>query len=153
MFISGLWHGANWTFIAWGLFHAFFLITERINQRQPIYQKAPIYAKIFLTQIIVVFSWVLFRAPDLSQAMSYYGSMLGLNQPAISHALLSPQIFSPYSTFFMILAFILVLQPYQAHELSVRITPLKLFIGISIFVISLLALFTQTFNPFLYFQF
>lgn len=58
--ISGLWHGANWTFIVWGLLHGVFLLLEKPFKR---------YANVFSTFILVSFAWVFFRAPDFQNAM------------------------------------------------------------------------------------
>ena len=57
--LSGLWHGANWTFIVWGVYHAlWFLIPHR-----------------GLTFVIVALGWVIFRSPDLGTATAYFSGM------------------------------------------------------------------------------
>jgi D-alanyl-lipoteichoic acid acyltransferase DltB (MBOAT superfamily) len=58
--ISGLWHGANWTFIIWGLLHGLFLLTEKPLKR---------YANTLSTFVLVCFAWVFFRAPDFTTAL------------------------------------------------------------------------------------
>jgi len=58
--ISGLWHGANWTFIIWGLLHGLFLLTEKPLKR---------YANMLSTFVLVCFAWVFFRAPDFTTAL------------------------------------------------------------------------------------
>lgn len=58
--ISGLWHGANWTFIVWGLLHGVFLLLEKPFKR---------YANVFSTFILVSLAWVFFRAPDFQNAL------------------------------------------------------------------------------------
>lgn len=153
MFMSGLWHGANWTFIVWGLFHAFFLIIERVNNRKALYHKFPLLFKILITQVIVVFSWVVFRAPDISQATQYWANMLGLAEVKSSSQLLTAQLFGSYKVFFMGLCFLVILQPLQAFEWSQKIRPYRLVLSLVALVLSLVAMFTQAFNPFLYFQF
>lgn len=59
--LSGLWHGANWTFVVWGLYHAFWLIVWRF---------IPIRS-VVLTFLITSVGWVIFRSADMPQAMSY----------------------------------------------------------------------------------
>lgn len=153
MFMSGLWHGANWTFITWGLFHAAFLIVERLNHRKSLYSKLPFVLQVIVTQVIVVFSWVLFRSPTLDQAWLYWQNMIGLGETKASTYLLYPQIFSPYAIFSMIICLALVLQPFQAHDWTVKLRPYKLVLSLIAFALALVMMFTQTFNPFLYFQF
>jgi alginate O-acetyltransferase complex protein AlgI len=153
MFLSGLWHGAQWTFIAWGLFHAFWLILERFLGKDALYARAPVALKIVLTNIIVLYAWVLFRAPDLNQAMLYWASMSGLREAAPSAGLLYAQIFTPSSIFYMVLCILLVLQPVQAFDWARRLSATKLILGVAVLIVSLAAMFTQSFNPFLYFQF
>ena len=58
--ISGLWHGANWTFIIWGLLHGIFLLLEKPLKN---------YANTLSTFLLVCFAWVFFRAPDFSTAL------------------------------------------------------------------------------------
>jgi len=153
MFISGVWHGANWTFICWGLFHAFFLISERMMDRKPLYEPLPVWAKVVLTNLIVLFAWVLFRAPTLTDALFYWQNMIGMHGASISAVLLHPVVFQPYLVFSMVLAIVCTQMRWQAHDFSAYLTWPRLVFGFAMFLISMLAMFTQAFNPFLYFQF
>ena len=76
--VSGLWHGANWTFVCWGLYHA----TLLTFQRQIKVSVAGKYASAVLTFLLVVIGWVIFRAPTLADATGYLSLML------------SPQLFN-----------------------------------------------------------
>lgn len=74
---SGLWHGANFTFIAWGAYQSVFVIPEsairRIRGKRSKYEvetSRDLWAIVF-TFIIIAFGWVIFRAPDLSTAVNY----------------------------------------------------------------------------------
>ncbi len=67
-FATGLWHGAQWNFVVWGLFHGFFLILERIIPfREPEKPFGRLLARIY-TMLVVCSGWVLFRADDLAMA-------------------------------------------------------------------------------------
>ncbi len=84
--ISGLWHGANWTFVCWGLFHATLLAIYNILGVNTKYQHVVAYGKwlptlkefcqMALTFFLAVIGWILFRAESMSQAMDYISSML-----------------------------------------------------------------------------
>ena len=73
--ISGFWHGAAWNFVAWGAFHGFFLCLDKLFKGTRI-SRAPAWAGIPVTFVLVLFSWVLFRAESLTQAVAYMGRML-----------------------------------------------------------------------------
>lgn len=76
--VSGLWHGANWTFAVWGMLHGFFLIVEKYsasfrNQLKRItglhqWKELNRVLSIFITFQLISFAWIFFRAKDLSTA-------------------------------------------------------------------------------------
>jgi alginate O-acetyltransferase complex protein AlgI len=73
--LGGLWHGANWTFIAWGLANGVGLALLQAWKRTGV--KLPMMAAWVVTFLFVNLAWVLFRAPDLATATSFFGSLLG----------------------------------------------------------------------------
>ena len=83
--LSGLWHGAAWTFVAWGAFHGFFIVLEKLlknGKRRTENGKFSVLRSSFsviLTFIIVNFGWVLFRADTIGQAFDYYKAMFSFN--------------------------------------------------------------------------
>lgn len=153
MFLSGVWHGANWTFIVWGLYHAFFMIIERMKGKKTLYEKAPKVFQILITQIIVLFGWVLFRADTIGEAFSMWKALLGVTSVSVADSLLSAQIFTPLNCFFMILALFYAVSPWRTYDWCQKQTVLRLVCIIILFVFACLVLFTQSYNPFLYFQF
>lgn len=76
-FVTGLWHGASWNFIIWGLLHGFFLVVERLGFNN-VLLKAPGIIRHVYTMTVVVVGWILFRSPDLDYAITYLQSMLNL---------------------------------------------------------------------------
>jgi len=77
--LCGLWHGASWTFVLWGLYHGFFLALERtraglwLNRAwQPL--------RYALTMILIILGWVLFRSDTIGDAWTYLGAMFGFAQ-------------------------------------------------------------------------
>jgi alginate O-acetyltransferase complex protein AlgI len=152
-FLCGLWHGAKWTFVFWGIYQGLFLVLERIAGKKTPYHRLPVWGQIALTFVIVLFGWVLFRAPDLSQALHYWGAMTGLVPGAPSAALLGTELFTPFRIFSMALCALFVWQPIQAHEWARTLTVTKSLFCIGVFILALCMMFTQSYNPFLYFQF
>jgi len=78
--ICGLWHGANWTFVVWGLLQGFFLLTERLGWGQAL-EKLPRSVGHAYALLATMVSWVFFRAATLPQALSFLTAMLGWNRP------------------------------------------------------------------------
>ena len=72
---TGIWHGANWTFLAWGLFYFVLLVLEKYGG---LGRGWPVWAKWLFTFLMVNFAWVLFRADSLAAAGQYLQAMFGL---------------------------------------------------------------------------
>ena len=152
-FLCGLWHGAKMTFIAWGLFQGFFLVIERLMGKESMYAKLPRFPKIILTNIIVMFGWVLFRAPDLGQAMEYWKALVGFAQPVPASRILQTELFTMRHVVEMLICAVFVWQPVQAHEWIRTLSPVRFAALTAVFLLAIASMFTQSFNPFLYFQF
>ena len=82
-FLCGLWHGASWTFVVWGLFHGFFLVIERLGVAG-IVKATPPWFRHTYAMFVVMIGWVFFRANDLPAATAYLRAMFGLggHEPA-----------------------------------------------------------------------
>ncbi|MFO1402735.1 MAG: MBOAT family O-acyltransferase [Steroidobacteraceae bacterium] len=77
--VSGLWHGANWTFIVWGFYHGLLLVLQRrlAALRLPRLAAAPATAlSMGLTFVLVCIGWVLFRSPSLAHAFGYLAGIV-----------------------------------------------------------------------------
>lgn len=87
--ISGLWHGAGWTFVIWGALHGFYLIThlswKRLMSWLGLNPSGIIWSTFAwcFTLVAVMFAWVFFRAPDVASALRMSHAMLGLDGIAI----------------------------------------------------------------------
>jgi alginate O-acetyltransferase complex protein AlgI len=80
-FLCGLWHGASWNFVVWGLFHGTFLVLERVGLADAVKRRrAPLQHAYAL--LVVMVGWVFFRADTLTGALAFLGAMAGLS-PAL----------------------------------------------------------------------
>ena len=79
--LTGLWHGASWTFVAWGLYHGILLLLEKYPLKG-ILAKMPSPIRHILTLLAVIVGWVLFFSPDFSSAIFYLGRMFGAGSRA-----------------------------------------------------------------------
>lgn len=75
-FLCGLWHGASWTFVLWGLLHGLFLVLERAGLGSRL-ERLPVVVGRSYTLLVVVIGWVLFRAESLTQAWHFLLAMVG----------------------------------------------------------------------------
>ncbi len=86
--LSGLWHGANWTFILWGALHGILLVIERLSKRR--IEKKPVVGW-FFTFIFVNAAWIIFRSNSLSEAAFFISRIfepgMGAVEPALAAAM------------------------------------------------------------------
>ena len=79
-FLCGLWHGASWTFVVWGLFHGTFLVLERLGLAEVMRHLRPTVRHVY-TMAVVMVGWVFFRADSLAAAIAFLKVMTGLTTP------------------------------------------------------------------------
>ena len=140
--------------MVWGAYHGLLLACERWRGKQSLYPTLPLGLRIAFTFLLMLLSWVLFRADNLTYAMHYFGAMFCLTQTTSASVLLAPDIYAPLYFVVMTLCAGLVFQRVQAHEWSLKPQTWSRFaLLLPLFVFSLLVMFSQAFNPFLYFQF
>ena len=78
--VSGIWHGANWTFIFWGVFHGICQIIEKyLGWNKKSYQGIVRFARTLLTFFVVTLAWTIFRSPSLSDAFGFIGRYFSLS--------------------------------------------------------------------------
>lgn len=155
--LSGLWHGAAWTFIFWGVYHGLFLILDRLFLKK-VLDKIGKYPSIIFTFIVILIGWVLFRSPDITFAWSYINKMFEFDFTSIA--------FSFDEKFYIILilaiifAFFAVIKGIEEWQMRVftKHRSFKSYLGMTIFALLLLiicigSITSSGFNPFIYFRF
>ena len=152
MLLGGLWHGASWNFLIWGGIHGGYLAFERAQGKESIYHKLPALLQIVITFFIVLIAWVFFRADTLPDAAQYLKCMFGGTTPGQGEAVRG-LIYNPYYVVNFILAGITIWALPQTWDFTRRLTWPKVAWCILLFFISLIALTTQSYNPFIYFIF
>lgn len=156
--LTGLWHGASWTFVIWGLWHGLFLIIERIirNSRLSKYN-IPYFVTWMYTMLVVITGWIIFRADSLIYGIDYIKNMFGFgNIPFYDQVFL--KYLSEYYIVFIIaiicatplLKNILNLISNKFYKLSLSFEYTAL---IFVFLLSIVYTVTSTYNPFIYFNF
>jgi alginate O-acetyltransferase complex protein AlgI len=153
MLLGGLWHGASWNFVIWGGIHGGMLAWERWRHQRGAKPVLPPFLRVVVTFIIVLFTWVFFRAADLPGALKYCGAMLGVGGVSENAALVGGLIYQPYYLVTMIMGAIVVWTCPQTWDWTRRITWPKVAALAAAFVVALIILATQSYNPFIYFIF
>lgn len=161
-FLCGLWHGASWNFIVWGLFHGSFLALERTRFGKFIHGMPKLLQHTYVVLVVLV-GWVFFRAETLDQALEFLRIMAGTGAQTGIHPYL---VYKLDTLFFITLsAAVFCLFPLAGkilpQSISVRKTTLtdilshgfKILLMSSILLLSIAALATDTYNPFIYFRF
>jgi alginate O-acetyltransferase complex protein AlgI len=157
--LTGFWHGANWTFLIWGLYHGAWLVIERLTGFGTVTASGPaLVLRRAVTFLIVVVGWVFFRAESLTKALSMIKAMFvpsGLGLPETVSAALTHQ-----RTLVLALALLVVLLP-STFVLGrvVQESPGRFAVAARVAVSALAAPYAAvlvaagTFSPFLYYQF
>lgn len=163
-FLTGLWHGANWTFIVWGLFHGFFLLLEEFI---PKIKKLPKVILHFYTIVTVTVGFVIFRADTLSEAFSFVAKMFcGFDFSPEKMSL----VIHPLTPFFIVMFIAAIICCGPLHKFSVKVSNLQnatkaltrresiieiltFIASVIIFIWCIIRLAGGTYNPFIYFRF
>jgi alginate O-acetyltransferase complex protein AlgI len=153
MLLGGLWHGASWNFVIWGAIHGGMLAAERAQGKNSPYQRLPRSARVAITFFVVCLSWVFFRAKTLGQAWSYFQSLFGLSEAGYAANAVAGSLYTPYHAGMLGLAAFLVWGVPNTWTLTARISVPRAVGGVALLALSILLMWTQTTNPFLYFQF
>jgi alginate O-acetyltransferase complex protein AlgI len=153
MLLGGLWHGAQWTVVIWGAVHGTLLALERWNNKQPIYHRLPAVLGMAATFVIVLITWVFFRAETLGGATDYLAAMFGVAQTGPADMLLSSLLYQPQFLLVFALCFLVHAFKLDTWDAAQTVTPSKLALAMVLLAASLAIMFTQAYNPFLYFRF
>ena len=81
--LTGLWHGASWNFVAWGLYYGILLIIEKLFLLKKMEKWSGVIKHIY-TMVIVVFGWFIFAIPDIAKPVEYLKAMFGIGVSGIN---------------------------------------------------------------------
>ena len=155
--VSGFWHGASWNFVLWGIYHGSFLIFDRIFLIK-LTRKFNKHVNIILTYILVLIGWVIFRCESVEEIHTYFKQMfiykaapgnLSISQEYIVIALLSSVFaFLPATKLGLRLMNLVYAKKQNLNSLL-----FLSIVSLIILALSIGAISTSKFNPFIYFRF
>lgn len=166
-FVTGIWHGASWNFVAWGMLHGLFMIIEKLGFDKVLERMwKPIQH--FYTIFIVMMAWVLFRADDFTHAWGYFKALFSYRSINLNMDVWSTFSNNEVYTISIIALLSSTLIWVKLHEKAQKFVTsnpnfLKIFsisysMMVVLFIVSVMTLsttylVTNSYNPFIYFRF
>lgn len=151
-FLCGLWHGANMTFVIWGLYNGLFLILERLFLGDLLARVPKLITHLYAIFVVLI-GWVFFRADSLSQAFEYLSVMFGLSnldKESICQAQLLNYIALVVGCIIVFLKF----KAFNSSNTQEAVTHnYAYFVNFVLIFVSVLVLYFGAQNPFIYFNF
>ena len=154
--MSGLWHGASWNFVLWGIFHGVFLILDRLFLMRYLDGILRPMSVLF-TFVLVLLSWVIFRIEAFPDALEFYSRLFAFEKGdgfECKSGFWLAMMIAVGISFSTITRFG---QSIEANLLKVTQNPrnlsLRLLVSFAVFFICLAEIATSNFNPFIYFRF
>ncbi|OCN00535.1 transcriptional regulator [Clostridium sp. W14A] len=154
--LTGLWHGASWNFVLWGLYFGILIVLERmfLQKRMKRWPKA---VRLTYSLLLIVIGWVFFEFSSLTDALSYLGILLGAGGNVLIDAQTIAKL-EPYTVLYLVC--IIAATPWPKKlALSLKRVPCNLYkIAANAYYCALIFFSTaymvgSTYNPFIYFRF
>lgn len=156
-FVTGLWHGANWTFILWGLWHGLFILLERTVGVPQGKTKYDLLRHVY-TALVFIIGWTMFRAPTVQEGVGFIGTMLGIYSPAAVPVAVGYYLTNKIAATLCVAAFFslpvsgrLAAVVFPEGRLRGQLAGDVFLLGI--LLLSIASLAASTYNPFIYFRF
>lgn len=156
-FLTGLWHGAAWSFIVWGLWHGLFRLIEMAYKRSKIELKIPSVFKHLYVISVVAMGWVLFRADNLLSGVKYWGNLIGIGTTSFSDSYSLFTLKSTMNIFIIGIFFCfpvakktqeLVRKKKELYNFVNNVLMTAIYVGLLLICIAYMQI--GTYNPFLY---
>lgn len=153
---TGLWHGASMTFIIWGIYHGIFILSERLWLKKVLDRNPVKFLNHLYAMVVVVFGWLLFRAPSMTYAIDLAKAMI---RP--SKGLWNAGLFANNKILFLAVLGILLCGPVQALFPRFRnhifdeenVSYGDIAVMIVLLFLSTMVVVSSTYTAFIYFQF
>ena len=153
--LTGIWHGANWTFLMWGVYYGILLILEKFVFKKLVDVLPKFIGRIF-TVFLVIIGWVFFFSPSIGSAFMWLGRMFGIGGPGFMDATASYYLSGSW--------IVLLIAAVAAYPIGTKLgnnvyrrgnTPVYLSViwFAALLVLCIAGMMTSTYTTFLYFQF
>lgn len=156
---TGFWHGAEWTFLVWGLYHGIFMILERCKIINFDGFKSKIIQRIYVLLVVLV-GFTLFRAETITQGVHMIGKLFTGVQFNPGWQAILYDLISPLTVIVFLISIIAATQVPKniSHGLKTHLSELRVerfedFASMALFLLCIMVISTETYNPFIYFRF
>lgn len=153
-FLTGLWHGAAWNFVAWGLYYGLILILEKYFLSR-VLERLPAVIRHIYSLVLVLIGWVFFFSPTLGGAVDYIQLMFGVG----ANGLVDSEGLYLLTTNLLLLILLVIGSTPIVHRAYERVMAgrgkilANCVVYAAMFLLCIAYLVTETYNPFLYFRF
>ncbi|HEX2570505.1 MAG TPA: MBOAT family protein [Polyangia bacterium] len=152
--LCGLWHGASWNFVLWGLYHGTFLVLERTGWGR-LLERAPTGLRRLYALLVVMVGWVPFRAATLDTTLHFLKGLCGLGNPSgdVAHA---ASLIGTEERLALLLGLVGAAPVWRRlgrHLTETRASSSAAAVHVALFLLALSYMATSTYNPFIYFRF
>lgn len=147
--LTGIWHGASWNFLLWGLYFGIILIIEKWWGLK-LLSRLPRWTRHLYAIVLILIGWVLFAFEELPLVLSYLQAMFGFNGQPLWNT--NTLYFTYTNAILLVVLTLASLSKKRTSSLDSRPLPSLLWYGV-LFFLSVAYLVDATFNPFLYFRF
>ncbi len=158
-FCTGMWHGASWNYIIWGLYFGLFIFIETLLGKKRL-KKIPLAVKHIYTKLIIVIGFGIFRFTDIKQLGYFFRNLFFFSKGGFSGSMMSVYFVNNVFLFILALICCFPLVPFVREKLSAKRPALATAAGVvwgiicvALFVFSSIVLVNSTDRPFLYVQF
>ena len=157
-FLTGLWHGASWNFILWGVFYGALLIVEKLGLLKVLEKIPSVFSHLYLLFLTLI-GWTIFYTTDLGKLGGYFGVMFGLSGNALSDPQLSITFMN--NLFWLIAAVLFCItqlvkrwtQAQRSEGVRAGISIVNAIMNVMLLFVCTAMLVGDSYNPFLYFRF
>ena len=152
--LTGLWHGASWNFVVWGMYYGVLLTLEKLFFGK-LLEKLPKAVRCLLTFLIASIGWGIFYFTDFSALGVYFGSLIGIGNPGLLGAESAAWCLGYLPTLALAAVAATPLGAWIAKKLERYswFKPVRLLACILLFALCIASLASQSYNPFIYFRF
>lgn len=153
-FLTGLWHGASWNFIIWGIYFFILLVVEKLFLKK--YLKGGIFSHIY-TAIVILISFVIFNVTDIDSLIIFIKGMFGIGTKLYNFE----SLYCLKMSAMILLIALIGIGPFLKNtitrlkkgELNKVVQGLEIIWFLIIFTLSVVSIISSSFNPFIYFRF
>ncbi len=150
--LTGLWHGASWNFVLWGLYYGILLIIEKLFLKK-VLERSPRFLRHIYAMVIVMLGWMLFQFTDMTELTAFFRGLFTGGFGVSNNAMYEIVTYIPLLVIAAFASLPVAKNLWTKHKDDKAMPYIETALVIFALVLCTAALVTSTYNPFLYFRF